>query len=308
MLPLARPRFVRPGGARPVTVGVIAPASPFPPERFAAGLTALESLGYAARVHPHTYAVDGYLAGDDALRVEALHAALDDPEVDVVWAARGGYGVHRILDRIDPDRIAAAAKPIVGFSDICALHALSHAKAGLATIHGPVVTQLGDLDEATRAWTARVLTGEWDELVYEAEPEGDVIRGGRAGGTLLGGCLSVIAPLIGSPYLPPLEGAILLLEDVSEATYRIDRLLTHLRLAGVLARVAGVAVGEFVGCAPRKDGEPTVDVVLRERLADLGVPVLQGLPFGHGRKNLAVPLGVRVELDADRGRLTVVGA
>lgn len=295
------PRFVGPGA----TVGVIAPASPFPAERFAAGVAALEGLGFAVTVHPSAYAVDGYLAGDDATRIQALHDALQDPSIDVIWAARGGYGLHRIVDRIDVALLARAAKPIVGFSDVCALHALAQGGADLISIHGPVVTQLGELDTATAQQVARVLAGDWAELVYEGE--GPAYHGGRATGPLLGGCLSVVAPLIGSPYLPSWDGAILLLEDVGEATYRIDRLLTHLRLSGALQRVAGVALGEFVGCAPRKDGEPTVDVVLRERLVDLGVPVLQGLPFGHGRKNLAVPLGARVELDADRGRLTVLG-
>lgn len=292
------PRFAGPGS----TVGVIAPSSPFPPERFAAGVTALESLGYHVRVHPNAYAQDGYLAGADALRIDAIHTFLDDPDVDVLWAARGGYGVHRIVDRVDVHKLAAARKPIVGFSDICALHALAQAKADLVSIHGPVVTQLGDLGAEAAAHTARVIAGDWADLIYEGTP----LRSGRARGPLLGGCLSVIAPMIGSPYLPAFDGAILLLEDVGEATYRIDRLLTHLALAGVLGRVAGIALGDFAGCSPRNEREPTVEVVLAERLGDLGVPVLQGLPFGHGRKNLAVPLGATVELDAERGRLMVL--
>lgn len=297
------PRAVRLDRGRP-TVGVFAPSSPFPPERFSAGLAALESLGFDVHVHPTAYASLGYLAGDDATRLAAIHALLDDPAIDVLWAARGGYGLHRLLDRLDPARIAAAGKAIVGFSDVCALHAVAQL-GGLASVHGPVVTQLGELPPEAGARAVEILSGAWAGLHYESEA--GPISGGVARGVLLGGCLSVIVPLLGTPYLPPLDGAVLLLEDVGEATYRIDRLLTHLRLTGVLHRVAGVALGEFVGCAPRKEGEPTVEVVLAERLGDLGVPVLMGLPFGHGRKNLAVPLGARVELDCERGRLTLLG-
>lgn len=297
------PRAVHLDRGRP-TVGVFAPSSPFPTERFAAGLTAVEALGFDVRVHPSAHQTLGYLAGDDATRLAAIYALLDDPSVDVLWAARGGYGLHRLVDRLDPARVVAAGKPIVGFSDVCALHAVAQL-GGLASIHGPVVTQLGELPPEASARAVEVLSGHWAGLRYDSDA--GPISGGVARGPLLGGCLSVIAPLLGTPYLPPLDGAILLLEDVGEATYRIDRLLTHLRLAGVLGRVAGVALGEFVGCAPRKEEEPTVEAVLIERLGDLGVPVLMGLPFGHGRKNLAVPLGARVELDCERGRLTVLG-
>lgn len=297
------PRAVHVARGRP-TVGVFAPSSPFPPERLAAGLAALEALGFDARVHPSAHQTLGYLAGDDATRLASFHALLDDPEIDVLWAVRGGYGLHRLVDRLDPARVAAAGKPIVGFSDVCALHAVAQ-RGGLISVHGPVVTQLGELPPEAGARALEVLGGAWDGLRYDSES--GPLSGGVARGRLIGGCLSVIVPLLGTPYLPPLDGAILLLEDVGEATYRVDRLLTHLRLAGVLHRVAGVALGEFVGCAPRKDGEPTVEEVLAERLGDLGVPVLMGLPFGHGRKNLAVPLGARVELDCERGRLTVLG-
>jgi muramoyltetrapeptide carboxypeptidase len=287
------------------TCGVFAPSSPFPPDRYEQGRAKLERLGLAIHEPHHLRDVHGYLAGTDEARLRDFHALLDDPSVDVLWAARGGYGLHRIADRIDPDRIRRANKPIVGFSDVCVIHAIAQAEAELITIHGPVITQLADLGDRELDSLRLALSGDLSALAYEAT--GPIIRGGRAEGRILGGCLSVIAPMIGTDLLPSFEGAILLLEDVGEATYRIDRLLSHLRLAGVLSVVAGVALGDFEGCNPRKPGEQTIEEVLADRLGDLGVPVVAGLPFGHGRRNLALPLGARVVLDASARRLSVIG-
>jgi muramoyltetrapeptide carboxypeptidase len=193
-------------------------------------------------------------------------------------------------------------KPIIGFSDVTALHALVQKHAHLISMHGPVVTQLGELDDVSKQIFRRVLAGDHANLRYDGETS---IAPGRVQGTLVGGCLSVIAPLIGSQFLFLPQDAILLLEDVQEAPYRIDRMLTHLRLARVLSEVKGVVLGDFVDCNPQRDGEQTVEEVLSERLGDLGIPVLAGLPFGHGKRNHAVPLGSRVTLDADRRFLEV---
>lgn len=293
------PRPVRGG-----TCGIFAPSSPFPPERFEAGKAVITRLGLSIHEHPQVHQSAGYLAGSDEARLAALHDLLDDPGIDVIWAARGGYGLHRLADRIDRQRLLRANKPIVGFSDICVLHALLQRQDQLS-VHGPVVTQLADLGDSTLESLRAVLAGELDGLTYAAD--GEVVTPGAAEGRLIGGCLSVLAPLVGTPFLPSFDGAILLLEDVGEATYRIDRLLTHLRLAGLLSRVAGVALGDFAGCLPRREGEATIAEVVRDRLGDLGVPVLSGLPFGHGQRNLAVPLGARVRLDASARRLEVLG-
>lgn len=291
------PRFVASG-----RVGVFAPSSPFTEERFAPGVRALEALGYAVQIPEAARLSQGYLAGSDEARLTAFHALLSDPSIDVIMAARGGYGLHRIVDRIDRRALRDANKAIVGFSDITALHLLCQ-REGLCSVHGPVITQLGELPPEAHQALALSLAGRADEIEYRSEEA--AIRPGLAEGPLLGGCLSVITPMLGSALLPSMEGAILLLEDVGEATYRIDRLLTHLHLAGVLGQVRGVALGEFIGCNPRSPEEPTVQDVLRERFEKLGVPVLSGLPFGHGRRNLAVPLGAPVVLDATAGTLRV---
>ncbi|MCC7380900.1 MAG: LD-carboxypeptidase [Deltaproteobacteria bacterium] len=297
-----RPPRPAPTDRRP-RIGLFAASSPFPEDRYRRGAEVLTALGFDLVEHPHLFDAHGYLAGHDRQRLAQLHDLLDDPSIDALWAVRGGYGLHRIVDQVDVTRLARAEKAIVGFSDVVALHALAQAKADLITIHGPVVTQLGELGPEDRQRVAAIVGGQLQQR-YAAD--GPVIHGGIAEGPLLGGCLSVIAPLLGTGILPRFEGAILLLEDIGEATYRIDRLLTHLRLSGLLSAVAGVALGDFVACEPRKDGEQTITEVLADRLGDLGVPVLAGLPIGHGARNAAVPLGARARLDATAKQLQIL--
>lgn len=289
-------RPVPPGG----TLGVFAPSSPFPTERFEAGREVLERLGFSLLVHPQVEMRRGFLAGDDDARARAFLDLMEDDRVDGVIAARGGYGAHRILERIDFQQAAASRKPVIGFSDVCAVHA-GLGKAGLGGIHGPVVTQLADLGPHDHAHLVSLLTSP---SPFTMEAEATVVTG-TASGPLAGGCLSVLAPMVGTPFWFLPEGAILVLEDVGEAPYRIDRLLTQLLLAGVLDRIAGVAVGDMVGCRPQREGEQTVEEVLSERLRRLGVPVVRGLPFGHGQRNLALPLGAQATLDAGARKLVV---
>lgn len=291
--------------AKGAVIGVFAPSSPFKSDRFERGLAVLRDLGYVPKLHPQLEAKRGFLAGSDGERLAAFHDLLDDPEVEAIIAARGGYGAHRLLSGADVDRIRKAQKPIVGFSDVCALHALIQRHAELGSIHGPVVTQLGELGGIDRARLEAVLSGQWTELRYPGDRP--PIAPGRASGLLIGGCLSVIAPLIGTEFFYLPKDAILLLEDVGEAPYRVDRLLTHLRLAGILDRVGGVALGDFIDCDSPRDGEQSVEDVLEERLGDLGVPVLRSLSIGHGNRNLAIPLGARATIDAGENALVVHG-
>lgn len=301
---MLRPRplaICRPGepGAR---LGVFAPSSPFDGSRLERGLVRLAGLGLEPVLHPQVTERQGFLAGPDAHRARAIHELLAGDDVGGLIAARGGYGAHRILRDLDPALIRSAGKMIVGFSDVCAIHAVAQ-KAGLISIHGPVVTQLGDLGDRDLAVLARVLAGDWQGLEYSADRP--AITPGRATGRLAGGCLSVIVPLVGTDLLFFPDDVILLLEDVGEAPYRIDRMLTHLHLAGLLGRTRGIVLGDFAGCASPRAGEQSIEEVLAERLGGLGVPVLAGLPFGHGARNHAVPLGARVTLDASAGVLRV---
>jgi muramoyltetrapeptide carboxypeptidase len=283
-------------------VRVIAPSGPFDPAVLERGLHVLsDRLGLVPRMRSDLSARRGYLAGDDARRAEEWREAVGDREARAIFCARGGYGAMRILPAVDPARFAESPKWLVGFSDVTALHAALN-RGGVATIHGPVVTQLGRApDDALRHLEALLFEepphpGAWGlpapgaGLVAER-----TVRPGRARGPLLGGTLTILAHLAGTPYAPRLDGAILLLEDVGEKPYRVDRCLTQLALSGALAGVAGVAVGRFTACDD--GGQLALDVV-REAVLALGVPCVEGLPVGHDDANFAVPLGVAATLVA----------
>jgi len=296
-----RPPHLRPGDL----ICVVAPSGPVPPDDFAQGAAVL-SARYQLRYDPASlFRASGFTAGPDHVRLAELVAGLRNPEARAIIMARGGYGLLRILAGIEPDLLRSAAKPIVGFSDGTLLLAQA-ARAGAASIHGPVVTQLGRLPRedhealfaALEQPDARVLLSGLQALVT-----------GRATGPLLGGNLEVFSRMLGTPYLPDLRGAILFFEDVGERPYRLDRLLTQLELAGVFQAAAGIVAGEFIGCdEPASSGltSCTASQVLRERLGRLRIPVVLGAPIGHGRRNRALPYGTRVELDANAGTLSAL--
>jgi len=283
-------------------VAVVAPAGPGEAENVALVEPLLASFGLRTRLMPSCHACAGFLAGPDALRLQDLHAAFADPEVAAVLCLRGGYGSGRLLDRIDPAWLRAHDKPFVGYSDITALHAL-RARAGLVGLHAPMpgsdLVKPGREDDA-RALFARLRDG-WlagDMQTPELDPESLRIAGVTEG-PLIGGNLSLVAALVGTPYAWRAEGAVLFLEDIGEEPYRVDRLLGQLRLAGVLDAVAGVLLGSFTD-------EASPAAVLRDYLVPLAKPVLGGWPSGHGTPNLPLPLGARVRLDATRGALTLL--
>lgn len=283
---------LRPGD--PVTV--VAPASPFDRASFEAGL---EIIGrrYRVRYDPGLLTRHRYLAGSDARRLEELRHALADTDSRAVFCARGGYGMMRLLAGLEGT--ALAAKPVIGFSDITALHQLLE-RRGLVSVHGPVLTQLSRLEAPAHARLFELLESERPA----AELTGaETYVEGVVEGPLLGGNLAVLTRLLGTPYLAPLDGAVLLLEDVSERPYRLDRMWTHLALAGVFRQVRGIVLGEFIGCE-EKDADYSSADLLRELAAATGLPCAAGFPIGHGTRNEAAPLGVRVRLDAASRRLT----
>lgn len=278
--------------ARPLqpgdTVAVVAPSGPFPADRYQRGLEVLRSRGYEVReILPSRSR--RYLAGTDEERASALNEAFAAPEVRAIFAARGGYGAMRILPSIDWEAAAASGKVLVGFSDVTALH-LALQRHGARSVHGPVVTRLGEEPPHAIERLFQLLEGG-----IPAPIPGETLVEGDGAGPLLGGCLSVLSRLVGTPYLPPLKGAILLLEDVGERPYRLDRMWTHLKLAGLLDDIAGVVLGDLTAC-----DEPTGDhggrEVMDELIRSLGKPAIAGLPIGHGPVHLSVPLGARVRL------------
>jgi muramoyltetrapeptide carboxypeptidase len=298
---VTRPPRLRPGDS----VRIIAPAGPVPRADFEAG-AALLAARYRLRYDPGTlFRATGYLAGPDEVRVEELHAALRDPEAKAVVLARGGYGILRLLPYLDVELLRANPKPIVGFSDGTALLAWA-AKAGLASVHGPVVTQLAKVSEEDRTGLFGLLEGPGPGLLL-SDLESPLP--GRVQGQLVGGNLEVFSRLLGTPYLPDVDGAVLFLEDLGERPYRVDRLLTHLDLAGVFSAVSAVVVGDFSGCTERADSgqpSPPVEEVLMERLGRLPIPVAFGGKVGHGPRNIALPYGTLVELDTRHGTLVAI--
>ncbi|MFC0533121.1 S66 peptidase family protein [Phytohabitans kaempferiae] len=288
---------------------LVSPSGPTRPERVARGIELLTGWGLRPVLAPHAYAKQGYFAGADALRAADLDAAFADPAVRGVLCTRGGYGTQRIVDALDLAALRRDPKVVAGFSDITALQLALWRGARLATVHGPGAAWLDVRTPPVSAESLRAALMETGPVVVKrvaTEETAPVVVAGTATGPLLGGNLSLLVSSVGTPDFPDLRGAILLVEDVGEAPYKVDRMLTHLRRAGVLAGLAGVAVGQFTDCA---DGwDVTVAQVLAERLGDLGVPVLGGLPIGHGTGQLTVPLGTPATLDADAGVLTVAPA
>jgi len=294
-----RPPRLRPGDS----VRVVATSGPIFPEAFAPGKSLLAARYRLSYDPKQLFAADGFLAGPDPARLAALAEALRDREARAVFLGRGGHGLLRIVASLDPGLLRDNPKPIVGFSDGTVLLAFA-AQAGVASIHGPVVTQLARLGGGDHAALFSLLESpEPQVLLRELSP----LRLGTAAGPLLGGNLEVFSRLLGTKHLPDLEGAILFLEDVGERPYRIDRLLTHLELAGVFDQVAAVVLGDFVGCeepAESKVASPSAAAVVVERLSRLRIPVATGAAIGHGARNRALPYGVRAELDTSAGTLT----
>lgn len=275
-------------------VAVVAPASAFPREDLLRGMAWLRAR-YRLRVSPRIFERQGYLAGPDARRAAELAVAMRDDEVKAIVAARGGYGAMRLLDALPWDALARRPKWLVGFSDVTALHATAWA-AGIASVHAPNVTGLGrEITPAARsAWIACVerpaAARSWCGL--------SVLRSGEAAGPLVGGNLSLVHAMAAAGRLVVPPGAVLALEDVTEAPYRIDRMLTSLRLGGHLARASAIVFGAFTRCAAGVDGLSALEV-LAERTMDLGIPVLSGAPFGHEPHNEAFVLGCAARVVGD---------
>lgn len=269
-------------------------------EAFHKSVEICKSHGYQVKISDRIDDRHGYLAGTDAHRRQQLAAAWQDPECRGIICARGGFGSTRILEDWTWQQNTADPKWLIGFSDITAL-LWSLYNAGICSVHGPVLTTLLDEPE----WSIQRLFD-----ILEGRPlaplKGKGWGGGTVTGVLLPGNLTVATHLLGTPILPNLDGVILALEDVTEAPYRIDRMLTQWRLSGVLSKVRGIALGGFTKCeAPPHIPSLSIEEVLRERLGDLGIPIVSDLPFGHDSPNAALPVGVPVTLDANQGILEI---
>jgi muramoyltetrapeptide carboxypeptidase len=287
------------------TIALVSPASPLDADRLGAITELLEGEGYKLKVFPHALRRAEYLAGSDEERASDLQAAYDDAEVAAVLCTRGGYGCARLFPYLDLDRMAATGKPLIGFSDITTLH-LALNRRGLATLHAPMALTLS---YPRPEWVYESFKGalKGDFSVPYDIPLPSTLVPGVAEGEVTGGCMCLLTDSIGTPDGLETEGKILILEDVDEAPHRIDAMLTHLRNAGLLQKCAGIVVGEMTRTDDHVDegigGRPWREI-MRERIADLGIPTIIDYPFGHAPGMLTLPLGLRARLDATAGTLT----
>ncbi len=287
-------------GAR---VGLIAPSGPL---RNASDLeramSNVRAFGWEPVVGDHVLERDGYLAGSDEHRLADLNRLAADESIDGIWCIRGGYGAMRLLHNIDSDAWRQRPRALIGFSDITALHGAIGQRANMVSYHGP--TARAELPAMTRDSLAEVLRLAPGDgyTVRGASP----VVGGKARGRLAGGNLALVAALVGTPYAWELDGAILVLEDVLEAVYRIDRMLVQLRASGALSRLAGIAFGQFTEIPDDKDNvDRPVERILRELAERIGVPCVMNFPIGHVAEHVTLPLGAVAELDADAGTLVI---
>lgn len=306
---LRKPKRLQAG----MTVGLIAPASSFTPEKLAAARTNLAALGLNIRESANLHAQNGYFAGTDAQRLADLHWAFESPDIDAVWCIRGGYGCSRLLPMIDFKKIARNPKVFIGYSDVTALHLAIQQHTGLVTFHGPVAAS--EFPENTLQHFRSVVmdpVANYTVRIPDAAalPADDVfqpflITPGRATGALSGGNLTLLAALVGTPFAPSYKNKLVFMEDVGEQPYRIDRMLTQMLQGSDLSQAAGIALGVFADCRPKGDGPSlSLQETLRDRLGGLGIPVVYGIPFGHVAHQMTFPYGIRAALDADKGELT----
>jgi muramoyltetrapeptide carboxypeptidase len=282
-------------------VAIVAPSSPFDHEKVRAGIAVLEER-YRVRYSADLYSRDqGFLAGTDAVRLAELQSALDDPEAKAVFLARGGYGVTRIFESLDFRRFVERPRWLVGFSDFTALH-LEAARRSVATLHA---TNVSGLATASAAAQASLIAALESPLAAREHTGLSVLAPGRAEGALFGGNLTLVFTQAAAGALAVPEGGVLFLEDVTETSYRVDRMLTALAARGVFSHVSAVVLGDFTDCSPGKHGV-SVESVLAERLSHRGIPVVAGLHSGHGAANEPLHLGFTARVDAAaEGRVIV---
>jgi muramoyltetrapeptide carboxypeptidase len=292
------------------TVGLVTPATAtFQKVDLDIARESLEALGFTVRVGPHVMSRHGSLGGDDKERAADINSFFADPSVRAVLPTRGGWGSARLLPLLDYDAIRRNPKVVLGFSDITALLNGIHARTGLVTFHGP--NGGGRWDQTSLDWMKRVIfsaeavsyanpvTRSDRNVLAQTEYRTQRIRGGRARGRLLGGNLTVLTAMLGSPYVPSFDNAILFVEDTGEAYYRIDRMMTHLAIAGVLSKIRGFVFGSCNECTTDGFGTLTLDEIFADHIAPLGIPAWHGAMIGHAMTQWTLPVGADVEIDAD---------
>lgn len=288
------------------SAAVVSPAGPVTPEIIEPGLETLRAWGLEIDVDDAVYACHperGYLAGTDAQRLEAVQRALDHPDHGAVIFSRGGYGTMRLLPELDFDGLRESPKLLVGFSDLTALHLHVAGSVGVATLHAPVVKslRLHEAGDETMRALRDALFGRRDPPFCWSHLE--TVRAGTARGPLFGGNLTLLSQMIGSPYCPDLAGAVLLIEATGEEDYRLDRMLTALRLSAKAGDPAAIVLGEVLNCGGAYVDDEGASGLAREVAAEFDCPVVAGAPSGHDSRNVPAPMGVEVAVDAHAGEV-----
>ena len=295
------------------TIGLVAPAStPSSEEKIEKGAAYLEQLGYHVKFGKHIRKTFGYLAGTDEERADDFNTMVRDKDVKAIFAIRGGYGTPRILGMIDYRSLKQNPKIIAGYSDITALQLAIFRKTGLVTFSGPMtgsdMWKEFDPYAEEHFWQLLTSTKKIGLLKNSIDEPLETLKIGKARGRLLGGNLSLLACLMGTPFLPNMRGSILFLEDVEEAPYRVDRMLAQLLNAGILPELAGLVFGKFTNCIPSNSSEPhlTIDQVLCEYADTIKRPVAANFQYGHIRRKLTVPIGLQAVIDTEKHRIEVL--
>lgn len=298
------------------TIGLINPAgATFHPDDVALAAETMAALGLRMKTGEHLLDRYGYLAGTDQARADDVNGMFADAEVSAIITLRGGWGCNRILDLLDYDLISKHPKILMGYSDITSLLLALNAKTGLVTFHGPV--GISTWNQFSTILVKRLLFDAEAIIMENPREIGDnlvqvkdrvlTIEGGTAKGKLLGGNLSVLTAMVGSEYLPDFDRNILFLEEVGEDIYRVDRMLTQLKLAGILEQISGFVFGKCSDCGPGKGyGSLTLEEILDDHIKPLGIPAWYGSMIGHIEKKFTIPLGVEAEIDADKGSITLL--
>ncbi len=272
-------------------IGVAAPSARFNEQEVHTGVQCLKDMGFKVRIPQDIFGQSRYLAGTDRQRADVLNALFADPEVKGVIAARGGFGAMRILPLLHWKEIAQCRTLFMGFSDATALICALVLHAGTCALHGPNLISLGKSSQDTLDRFSKVASGCFTELHL---PREQVICAGKGKGRLLGGNLATLVHLIGTPFQPDFDNSILFLEDVGEPAYKIDRMLSQMKMAGLLDRIQGVVTGSFEACTESE----YIPQIIEEIFSSFGIPICMGLEAGHGSVNISLPMGVEVSLDA----------
>lgn len=295
---IIKPQALKPGD----TIGIAAPASPFDREAFEQGVSAIESMGYQVEIPEDVFAREGYLAGSDRERAALLMRLFEDESIKAVFCARGGFGSMRLLALLDFDTVSVWPKIFLGYSDITTLLTALYKECSMVTFHGPLVTTLRNHCKETARALINAL-GSGKPLVFKPHKP-VVLNRGNGSGPVVGGNLTNLCHLMGTPFEPSFDKHLLFLEDRGEAPYRIDRMLSHLSLGGLLEGVAGVILGSFQDCGAIED----IHRIVKEAFRGTDIPILAGFDFGHGTPNLTVPIGLQAELDSEEGSLRFLEA